>query len=358
MDLKLIEALSNANGISGFEDEVVNVIKEYVGDRLIVEVDHMNNMILRYPSEASKDNRDKPIIMLDAHSDEVGFIVHAIKPNGTLKFLPIGGWSTQNIPAHLVRIRNNEGHYIEGVVASKPPHFFKGGEGLVPIEELVIDIGAMSYDEVVKVYHIEIGAPVVPVASFITNEKMGWMRGKAFDNRLGCSAVIETMLAFAKVTLPVTLVGAISAQEEVGLRGAKINAGRIKPDLAIIFEGTPADDTFKPESEAQGALKKGTQIRHFDRSMIANPRLTQMAITCAKTNSITFQRAVREGGGTNAGAIHLADEGVPCLVLGTPVRYAHTHYGYSNLCDHASTIALAKQFINTLSLQEIERLSL
>jgi putative aminopeptidase FrvX len=357
MDLKLIEALSNANGISGFEDEVVEIIKDYVGDRLTVEVDHMNNMVLRYPKDEAEDDK-KPIIMLDAHSDEIGFIVQAIKPNGTLKFLPIGGWSAQNIPAHLVRIRNREGYYIEGVVASKPPHFSKGGEGLVPIEELVIDIGAMSYDEVVNCYKIELGAPIVPVAVFTSNEKMGWMRGKAFDNRLGCSAVIETMLAFSKIDLPVTLVGAISSQEEVGLRGAKLNAGRIKPDLAIIFEGTPADDTFMPASESQGALTRGTQIRHFDRSMIANPRLTQMAITCAQTNAIAFQRAVREGGGTNAGAIHLADEGVPCLVLGTPVRYAHTHYGYSHIDDHAATIALAKQFINTLSEQEIERLTL
>jgi len=355
MDLKLIEALSNASGISGFEDDVIAVIKDYIGDRLTVEVDHMNNMILRYPNE---NNKDKPIVMLDAHSDEIGFIVHTIKPNGTLKFLPIGGWSAQNVPAHLVKIRNSEGEYIEGVVASKPPHFSKGAEGLVPIEELTIDIGATSYDEAVNVYRVEIGAPIVPVASFVINEKMGWMRGKAFDNRLGCSAVIETMLAFANIPLPVTLVGAISAQEEVGIRGAKINAKRIKPDLAIIFEGTPADDTFKPESEAQGMLKKGTQIRHFDRSMIANPRLTQMAITCAKTNAIAYQRAVREGGGTNAGAIHLADEGVPCLVLGTPVRYAHTHYGYSNIGDHVATIALAKQLINMLSIQQIERLSL
>jgi putative aminopeptidase FrvX len=217
-------------------------------------------------------------------------------------------------------------------------------------------VGATSYEEAVQLFKIEIGAPVIPFATFSYVEETSVMCGKAFDNRLGCNAVVETMLALAETPLTVNLVGAISAQEEVGLRGAGINARKIVPDIAIVFEGTPADDTFKNAYDSQGALKKGTQIRHFDRSMIANADLIAYAIETAKAEGITFQRAVREGGGTNAGAIHLANAGVPCLVLGTPVRYAHTHHGYSAVADQDATIALAKAVIEKISSEDKERL--
>ena len=353
MDIKLIEALSNASGVPGFEDEVVSVIQNYVGDKLIVEVDTMNNMILKRYKDENKENL--PILMLDAHSDEIGFMVHAILNNGLIKFLPLGGWNAQNVAAQKVYILNEEGAYIEGVIASKPPHFSNGPEQLIPLSDLRIDVGASSATEVKELFKIEVGAPIVPVAQFSYVHQTEMIRGKAFDNRLGCSAVIETMLAFAELDLNIRLVGAISSQEEVGMRGAGINANKIKPDYAIVFEGTPADDTFKSSDEAQGVLKKGTQIRHFDRSMIANPKFTKMAIDLANANDIKAQRAVREGGATNAGAIHLSNLGVPCLVLGTPVRYAHTHHGYSSIQDHEATIALAGKVILELSAEAKER---
>ncbi|MBS7527207.1 M20/M25/M40 family metallo-hydrolase [Fusibacter paucivorans] len=354
MDLKFMAALSSAKGVSGFEKEVVEVIRQYVGDRLTVTIDQMHNVILRRPCD--NDSDDVPVVMLDAHSDEIGFIIQSIQANGTLKFLPLGGWSDQNVSAQKVWIKNAEGTYIQGIVASKPPHFTTGPAKLTPIGEMSIDVGATSFDEVASIFKIEPGAPVVPYATFSYIEETGIMCGKAFDNRLGCNAVVETMLALADTPLNVKLVGAISAQEEVGLRGAGINARKIKPDLAIVFEGTPADDTFKNAYDSQGALKKGTQIRHFDRSMIANADLIAYAIATAKSEGIAYQRAVREGGGTNAGAIHLADDGVPCLVLGTPVRYAHTHHGYSAVADQEATIALAKAIIQKISPEDKERL--
>lgn len=343
MDITFLKDLSQAHGVPGFEEEVIEVIKAYVGDRLIVEVDAMNNMILRRKKD--QDRKDLPVVMLDAHSDEIGFMVHSIQSNGLIKFLPLGGWQAQNVAAQKVWIKNADGRYIQGVVGSKPPHFSTGAEQLIPMTDMRIDLGVSSSDEVTQLFKVEVGAPIIPVADFDVIEETGLMRGKAFDNRLGCSAVVETMLALAEAGLDIIPVGAISSQEEVGMRGAGINARKIDPDFAIIFEGTPADDTFKSPDEAQGVLKKGSQIRHFDRSMIANPKFTGAAIEMAKQENIKIQRAVREGGATNAGAIHLSNQGVPCLVLGTPVRYAHTHYGYSAIEDHDATIALAKAML-------------
>ena len=67
------------------------------------------------------------------------------------------------------------------------------------------------------------------------------MVGKSFDCRLGCAAILKTMHTLAGQELNVDIVGACAAQEEVGVRGATVTSQVIKPDVAIVFEGCPAD---------------------------------------------------------------------------------------------------------------------
>lgn len=348
--VKLIEKLSNAYGVSGFEDDVVEIIKDKFGDIFNIEEDSMRNLVVYRKNHKG----DKPIVMLDGHSDEVGFIIQSIKANGTMKFLPLGGWMAQNIPGHKVRVKNCEGKYIEGVVATKPPHFTKGPATLLPIDEMVIDVGAISYEEVIEIFKIEPGAPVIPDVKFSINQETGVMLGKAFDNRLGCAVVLEAMLLLEGEDLDVDVVGSISVQEEVGCRGAKVNVNTIKPDLAIVFEGSPADDTFMDSYDSQGALKKGTQIRHFDMRLIGNHRLISFTKIIAREKKILFQSAVRSGGGTDAGPIHIENKAVPSLILGMPVRYAHTHYGFSALEDYRSTLSLTIELIKLLNLDQLK----
>ncbi|WBW96833.1 M42 family metallopeptidase [Oceanirhabdus sp. W0125-5] len=347
--VELIKKLSNAYGAPGFEDDVVEIIKKDFGHVFNIKEDSMRNLVLY------RKNHDgnKPVIMLDGHSDEVGFIIKSIKANGTMRFLPLGGWMAQNVPAHKVMIKNEEGKYVEGIIATKPPHFITGPVTLQPISDMVIDVGATSYDEVINTFKIEPGAPVIPHAEFSFNEETGVMLGKAFDNRLGCGCVLETLLALEGLDLPVDVVGSISVQEEVGCRGAKVNANTIKPNLAIVFEGSPADDTFMDKYDSQGALKKGTQIRHYDKRLIANHRLISLAKSTSKENNIPYQCAVRSGGGTDAGPIHIEESAVPCLILGTPVRYAHTHYGFSALSDYKASIDLAAALIRDMTVNTL-----
>ncbi|MCM1989597.1 M42 family metallopeptidase [Oceanirhabdus seepicola] len=350
--IELIKKLSNAYGAPGFEDDVVELIKKDYGHVFNIKEDSMRNLVLYRKNHTGT----KPSIMLDGHSDEVAFIIQSIKANGTMRFLPLGGWMAQNVPAHKVMIKNEDGNYIEGIIATKPPHFITGEVGLQPISDMVIDVGATSYDEVINVFKIEPGSPVVPHAEFSFNEVTGVMLGKAFDNRLGCGCVLETLLALEGLDLSVDVIGSISVQEEVGCRGAKVNANTIKPDLAIVFEGSPADDTFMDKYDSQGALKKGTQIRHYDRSLIANHRLISLAKSTAKEKKIPYQCAVRRGGGTDAGPIHIEESSVPCLILGTPVRYAHTHYGFSALTDYKTSIDLAVELIRNMTVDTLNSL--
>ncbi len=346
-----IKRLSDANGISGFEDEVLELIRSEAAGLGTFEEDSLRNLYLA----AKANSSGKPMVQLDSHSDEVGFMVRAIRPDGLLEFMNIGGWVPHNVPAHMVRVRNRNGQYFPGVVASKPPHYMSEEERKAPlsVESMAIDIGARSAEEVEADFGIDIAAPIVPEALCTYDESHDILMGKAFDNRLGCASVIATMEELQNESLKVNITGVFAAQEEVGTRGAVLAARRVQPSLAIVFEGCPADDTLMPVYRAQTVLRKGPMLRHIDARAITNPRFQRYALDMAGKTGLPVQRAVRTGGATNAAQIHLSNEGVPTIVIGTPVRYAHTHYGISSYADFEAGVKLAAAILKTITPEDI-----
>ena len=344
--LEMIAALSEANGVSGFEDEVLQAARRFAPGNLDITEDSMRNLYLRRRSNTG----GKPVVQLDAHSDEVGFMVHSIRPNGTLKFITIGGWVSSNIPAHRVRVQNRDGKWIPGVTAAKPPHFMTEEEkNRTPrVEDMSIDIGACSVEEARDVFGIRTGAPVVPDVAFEYDRPHDLMFGKAFDNRLGCSAILAVLEDLGDEPLPVDVVGAIASQEEVGTRGAVVTARTVKPDIAIVFEGCPADDTVVPACEVQTALHKGPMLRHIDARMITNPRFQRFSLDLGEELGIPVQDSVRTGGSTDGAPIHLSNSGVPVIVIGLPVRYIHSHYGIAAYEDFSNAVKLACAVIRRL----------
>jgi putative aminopeptidase FrvX len=343
--LAMIEALSNAPGISGFEDEAVRLVRCYAQGMGTCAEDAMRNLYL----SRNDSGAGKPVVLLDAHTDEVGFIIKAVRPNGMLEFHPVSGWVASNVAAHRVKILNKDGAYITGIISSKPPHYMSDAEKKMPpdIESMLIDVGASSAEEIGRDFKIGIASPVIPDAAFEYNQANGVMCGKAFDNRLGCCAVLSLLEELKGTRLDVSLTAAFAAQEEVGLRGAQVTAQYVNPDAAICFEGAPADDTFA--AIPQTALGKGPMLRHFDSRMITNPRFMRLALDCAEKHAIPVQEAVRTAGSTNAGAIHLARKAVPVIVISIPVRYAHTHYGYSAYDDFENAVKLGAAIIGRLN---------
>lgn len=348
--LSLIEKLSNLHGAPGHEDEVVAFVKESLPG-FKVERDCINNLFVR---RADADS-GKPVVALDCHSDEVGFIVENINPNGTISFLTLGRWHEANIPAHAVLIRNFRGEYIRGVVASKPPHFMSEEERkrLPRLEELVIDVGTRSAGETIDLFAIEVGNPITPDVQFSFEKKTGVMRGKAFDNRLGCAAVTAIMAESENSRFEIEPVGVFSSQEEAGLRGAQVAARRVKPDFAMIFEGCPADDTFKDSAKAHGVIGKGIQFRVLDAGMVANPRVQAFARQIAEKNGIACQVIARDNGQTNGARYHLVEPGIPTLVVGIPARYIHTHYSLTALADLESAILFGRKMLEALNQKVI-----
>lgn len=348
--IKLTNELSNAFGPSGFEDNVLEVIKENT-KFATHKRDSINNLYLNLDK---KDNT-KPTVLLDCHSDEVGFIVSNINKNGTISFLQLGGWYVGNISSQPVIIKNKNGEFIKGIMGSKPVHFMTTEEmaRLPKLDEMYIDIGSTSYEETLS-FGIEIGSPIAPDVQSIYNEKTKVFRGKALDNRVGAACLIKTMEDLKDEKLNVNLTGVFASQEEAGLRGAIVSSNRVRPDFCIVLEGSPADDTFKQGTDSHGGLKKGVQLRAIDGQMIGNPRVQKYASTMAEKNKIKYQVIAREKGATNAGKYHVSGNGIPTIVLGVPCRYVHTHYSYAALDDITATIELAKSIIKNIDKNIIE----
>lgn len=349
--LQMIADFSNAYGPSGFEDAVLDVARRYAPADAKLEEDSLRNFYIRRAGNTGH----RPVVQLDAHSDEVGFMVQAIRPNGTLKFLTLGGWVNSNIPAHKVRVRDRDGRWIPGITVAKPPHFMTAEEKnrMPALEEMSIDVGASSLEEARDSFGIRVAAPVAPEVTFEYDEKHDLMMGKAFDNRLGCAAIQATLDLLGSEDLAVDVVGAMATQEEMGTRGASVTARRVKPDIAIVFEGCPADDTVVEPWLSQTAIHKGPMLRHIDARMITNPRFQRYALDLAESLGIPVQESVRSGGSTDGAPIHLSNLGVPCIVMGLPVRYIHSHYGIAALEDFRNGVRLAAEIIRRLDADVI-----
>lgn len=358
--INLIKTLSDARGASGFEGEVAATIRREAEGLGTFTQDKMQNLYLcRSKNQYSLDEKgsDRVRIQLDAHMDEVSFMVSAIRPNGTLEFVQLGGWVTSNIPAHLVWVKNRDGKYIKGLTNSKPPHFMSEAERKAALkpEDIVIDLGTSSAEETLAL-GIEIGNPVVPDAHCSYDEDKDLFIGKAFDCRAGCACIIDVIDQLAEEDLACDVIGAFSTQEEVGTRGAQVTGQRVKPDLAIVFEGCPADDTVVADYRVQTAIHKGPMLRHIDARMITHPGFQRYALDLAREQGIPAQTAVRSGGSTNGAPIHLSNHGVPCIVMGIPVRYIHTSYGMMTYHDHKAAVDLALAIVRSMNQDVYEKI--
>jgi endoglucanase len=339
MDLtQLLAKLSDAFGVSGFEDairrEIAMLIEPYVDE---IRIDPLGNLL------ATQRGRSEKRLMLDAHMDEIGFVVKWIDPMGYLRIAPIGGWDPRTLPTHRVVIHTREGATRQGVIGSAPPHILSEEQRKRPlqIEDLFIDIGATSADDVADL-GVRIGDPLTIHYPF-AEIREGYVTGKAFDDRAGCAVLLETARHFADREPALTTVFSFVIGEEVGLRGARTAAYQLDPDLALAIEGTIGADMpgVKPESQPV-RHGKGPAITVADRSIIVSRRIIAHLEKIAKANEIPFQYKLPTYGGTDAGAIHLTRGGVPSAVISVPCRYIHSPTSTLRMEDLENTVKLVR----------------
>lgn len=331
---ELLKKLSNAPGVSGFEEEIRKIITDELKDHVDeIEADNMGNII------AVKKGRNSKKIMLAAHMDEIGLMVRFIDKNGFIKFSKIGGINDQMLLNQEVIIHSKKGKIL-GVIGAKPPHRMKPAEKkkVLEYENMFIDIGASSKEEAEEL--ISIGDPVTIKHEF-SNLRGNLVTGKAFDNRVGCYVLVEAM---KRAKTSATIYGVGTVQEEVGLKGAKTSAFKINPDMAIALDVTICGDHPGIKFEdAPAKINKGPAIILTDasgRGIITHPMVKKLLIEAANEEKIPYQLEVSEGGTTDATAIHLTREGIPTGVLSVPTRYIHTPVEVTSLEDIENTIKL------------------
>ncbi len=351
---KLIE-LSNLDGISGHEEEIISYVKNELKDLkgLKFERDGLGSMAVIKKSK--KANAKK--ISFVTHIDEVGFIVKKIEENGYIRFLPIGGWWGHVLLGQLLKIKTDKNDDFIGVVGSKPPHLLNAQEAksVLQIKSMFLDIGATSKKEVEKL-GISIGNQIVPYQNSAIEILNDRIIGKAHDNRASVLVGMEIMRKLNNKDLDNEVIFVLSTQEEVGLRGARTSTYKWTPDVAFAIDVTIANDT--PEIESNDTkLGSGAALSVFDSSIIANPKLLKKVQEIAKKHKIKYTFDSIVGGGTDAGAIHLTKDGVITMTISIPSRYIHSHNSIVDIKDLETTIELVEKFILDFNDKVFEEIS-
>ena len=325
----LLEKLSNASGVSGYENEIRQVIK----DELSEHVDELSTDSIGNLFATKRGNESRPVVMVAAHMDEVGLFVDFIEPKGFLRFREVGGIDDRVLLSQRVYVGEKKS---PGVIGAKPIHLQKPderGKKVVGSDDMFIDVGAASKDGALKL--AKIGDPVAFATKLIQSGNI--LRGKAFDDRAGCGALVELL----KRSYPFTLHGVFTVQEELGLRGARIAAYKLNPDFGFALEGTTAGDMpSKRDVSPSTNMGAGPAITIMDRSVISDKRLVNLLVDTAENEDIPYQFNRTITGGTDAGAIHQARGGVPSVTVAVPIRYIHAPVGMLSLSDFQNTIEL------------------
>lgn len=334
---------SSVDGISGDEEEVVNLIKDKLKTvkNLSFERDGLGSLAV-----IKKGKEKAPIISFTTHMDEVGFILTEIDKNGFGKFVSVGGWWGHVILGQRLTLTTSEGRKIIGIVGSKPPHILTGEETrkVLKISELFLDFGVQTADEL-KAAGVQIGDSIAPYQdkAFVTLNKHRLI-GKAWDNRISVIAGIQIMRNLEKIDHDATVIFIGSAQEEVGLRGARTSAFKWTPDIGFAIDVTIANDTPGIPSKPT-KLGTGAALSMFDSSTIANKKLFRKLEQIAKDAKIKHTFDGLTGGGTDAGNILLTKEGVLAMTVSIPSRYMHSHNTMIDILDVDATVELIVKFI-------------
>jgi len=351
---RLLAELTNAPGVGGFEGPVISIMKRELAPLTKnVTVDVMGNVVAELHGSSAS-----PRILLQAHMDEIGFLVRAITPDGFLIFNPLGGWLPQVILAQRWRIETGNGP-VFGVTGVKAPHISGQEERntMIQQENMFIDVGARSEAEV-RAMGIRAGLPIVPVSEFQVMSNPKRYMGKAFDARAPLAVILEAVKQLAGANHPNTVVVAATVQEEIGLRGAHPVALSTRPDLVLNLEvGIAGDHPSVTAKLAQEKLGSGPALYVFDGSMIPNNKLVEYIIQFGTKNGIPIQLSSVSGYGEDASITQrLSPTGVLAVNIGLPLRYAHTHVGVMDRSDFDAMVRLVVGLVKELSEKDVKKL--
>ena len=323
----VLRSLLTATGPSGYETAPATVWREAAGAFAEVTTDVMGSSTARV-----KGTGGGPTMAIVGHIDEIGLIVTYIDDDGFLRFAGVGGWDTQILVGQRVELATRDG-VVPGVIGKKPIHLLKDDERkkVAEIKDLHIDIGAADGDEARA--RVRIG-DVAVIAAEPVEYPNGRAVSRSMDNRLGCFVAYEAARLVSEAGgAPGDVVAVAAVQEETTFGGAATTAYVLRPDLAIVVDVTHATDAPGIDVNELGRHPLGTGPV-IERGSNLNPAVFELLYEAAEAEGIPYTVAASaRHTGTDADAMHLSRGGVPCGLIGLPLRYMHSPVEMVDLAD-------------------------
>lgn len=344
----LFELLSTPSP-TGFETPGQRVWTKYIGafaDR--VENDAYGTAWATLEGSAKKPRR----IMIEAHADEIGYIVKHITKEGWLRIDRIGGSDTATARGRRLDILGDKGT-VRGIIGNTAIHLRKDSladEKAPKIHELYVDVGATSSAQVKKL-GIRVGHPAV-YSDAAEEFGEGRVVGRALDNRLGGFILAQVMARLSKRQPRSTVIAVNAVQEEIGGHGAKMVAHRLMPDVAIVLDVTHSTDTPGIEHAVHGEVRLGggPAITH---GTCNHPQVIKRLLAVAEKKNIPIQHeSSSRYSGTDTDVIFTVREGIPSALVSFPLRYMHSVVEMCDLRDVEQTIELLAAFIESVGERE------
>ena len=315
---EILKKLCIDKGVSGSETEMLDVIKELVGDFAEVSADGMGDILV-----TMGDKNAKKHIMLDAHVDRIGLVVTYINENGFIKAEPVGGIDLRTLQSSAVKVLGKEN--ILGVICTMPPHLSKNDDELSK-DKIWIDTG-LSADEVKKL--VSLGDKIIVCSEFreLLNNQVAV---SALDNRAGCAVLVKCAELLKDKNLPCRLSLVFSVQEETSELGAGISAYSLEPDEAVVVDVGFAKQDGVPD-EKSGKIGCGAIISI---SPVLSKKVTDKIKDIAKRLDMECDYEVCGGStGTNADKISSSRGGIMTGCISIPEKNMHTQVEVVSLDD-------------------------
>ncbi len=336
-----IFTLCSIPSLSGFEARATAELCSFVGDGMeFLGADGVGNHL--FVKRCGRHGAPK--LLIDAHFDEIGFIVREVCEGGFLRVCPLGGIDPCIMQAADVIVYGER--ELRAVVVSTPPHLSDKEDKLPKIEDILIDTGLSRAD---AERLIPIGTPIgfAPSYAELMN---GRLTGKSFDNKACGACALWAIINTPRASLAADVYLLFSAVEETNRRGGVVAAAySLRPDYAMVIDvnlarvpDTPEAQTVEMGKGVSVSISAGTHIP-LSRDVEQLCKSREIAYTTVAAPSST---------GTNATSLNLCGDGVPVVDIGLPLASMHTYNEVISLSDCEALCSLVSEFIKSGELAE------
>lgn len=324
---QILKELIKYRGVSGRETPVANYIEKTISPYVdSVSRDALGNLIAFKKGTGASPKK----IMFAAHMDEIGFMVNFIEKSGRIRFAAIGGINFTAAAYSEVIFENG----TKGVLV--PEADCKAGD--IGADRCYVDIGTKNAKETER--HVKIG-DTFALAGTLSKLCGTKICGRPIDDRIGCAVLIKAAMEMKKCENDVYFV--FTAQEEVGLRGAKTAAFGIMPDFGVAIDVCSSGDEPGVKNLVV-ECGKGPAVKLKDVSVICDENLVKLLKEAAEDAKVKYQSEILLRGGTDTAAIQMTGAGCPAGCISIPTRYIHSGVEVIDMKDAEGAAEIFKAF--------------